>query len=266
MTTIRDLANYLEKIAPLQYQMSYDNSGLLVGDENATVKGVLVSLDCIEATVEEAVSRGCNVIVAHHPIIFGGLKRLVGSNYVQRTVIKAIQHGVAIYAIHTNLDSVLHNGVNTEIAARLDLHNLSILAPDHQHSPDGHVGAGLVGNLSTGIQVQDFFAFLKDRMQVAVIKHTAITSQMIDRVALCGGSGGFLLQAAKESGAQVFITSDYKYHEFFDADGDIIIADIGHYESEQFTVDLLQRLVSEKFSTFAALKSDVITNPVTYYY
>jgi dinuclear metal center YbgI/SA1388 family protein len=204
--------------------------------------------------------------VAHHPIIFSGLKQLVGRNYIERTVIKAIKHDIAIYAIHTNLDSVLDHGVNTEIANRLGLEKATILAPDLQHDSEGKVGAGLLGILPHAMATDAFLEHLKSNMACSVIKHTAITSRQIKTVAICGGSGGFLLPAAKASKADIFITSDYKYHEFFDADGDIIIADIGHYESEQFTIDLLHRLVSQKFNTFAAHKTKVITNPVSYFY
>lgn len=266
MPTVKDLADYLEQIAPLHYQMSYDNSGLLVGDPHTPIRGVLISLDCIEATIDEAIEKGCNVVVAHHPIIFGGLKRLTGSDYVQRTVIKAIQHSICLYAIHTNLDSVLYNGVNTEIASRLGLLDTAILAPDLAHDVKGSVGAGIIGRLEVPMEPLDFLQHLRSTMQTAVIKHTALVRPSIQRIALCGGAGGFLLAEAKNNDADIFITSDYKYHEYFDADGDIIIADIGHYESEQFTVDLLHRLISDKFSTFAALKTTLISNPISYYY
>lgn len=266
MTSIKDVIDHLEAVAPPAYQMSYDNSQLLVGDASATVTGVLTSLDCIEATVDEAIRYDCNLIVAHHPIIFSGLKQLVGSTYIERTVIKAIKHDIAIYAIHTNLDSVLDQGVNTEIANRIGLHNVAILSPDLQHDSRGSVGAGLVGDLPQQMSTEAFLHHLKDSMHCRVIKHTAITSTSIHKVAVCGGAGGFLLDAAKASNADIFVTSDYKYHEFFDADGDIIIADIGHYESEQFTIDLLHRLVSQKFNTFAAHKTKLVTNPVNYFY
>lgn len=260
-----ELIDYLEKIAPSKYQMSYDNSGLLVGDINKEISNVLISLDCIEEIVDEAIERDCNVIVAHHPIIFSGLKRLTGANYIERTVIKAIKNDIAIYAIHTNLDSVLHNGVNSEICNRLGLKNRSILQPDLSHdSEHKSVGAGMLGTLSTPMKSEEFLEHLKSTMQVGVVKHTKITSDYISTVAVCGGSGGFLLSSAKAAGADVFVTSDYKYHEFFDADGDLIIADIGHYESEQFTIDLLHRIINEKFSTFAALKTGLISNPVRY--
>lgn len=266
MTRLSELITYLESIAPPSYQMSYDNSQLLVGDPSMHVHGVLTTLDCIEQTIDEAIDKKCNVIIAHHPIIFGGLKQLTGSNYVERTVIKAIKHDIAIYAIHTNLDSVLQNGVNGEIAKRLGLNDIRILAPELQHDEKGTIGSGVVGSLGHAMSTKAFLQHLKDEMAVTVIKHTALVKDSISKVAVCGGAGSFLLGQAKRAKADIFITSDFKYHEYFDADGDTIIADIGHYESEQFTIDLLYRLIDQKFSTFAPRKTELSTNPVYYFY
>lgn len=262
---IKDLIAYLESIAPPHYQAGYDNSGLLVGDATRPITNVLIALDCIESIVDEAIARDCNLIVAHHPIIFSGLKQLVGANYIQRTVIKAIRHDIAIYAIHTNLDSLLVDGVNTEIANRIGLVDCSILQPAPEHDADLRVGFGMVGDLPSPMPALDFLTHLKDRMNLHTLKHTALCQPTISRVALCGGSGSSLLPLAIASGAQAYITSDFKYHEYFDADKHLTIADIGHYESEQYTIDLLHRLISEKFSTFAALKTAVNTNPVQYF-
>lgn len=263
--TVGAIIDYLEEIAPSNYQMSYDNSGLLVGNRNKDVSNILISLDCIEMVVDEAVEKGCNMIIAHHPIIFSGLKRLTGDNYIERTVIKAIQNDIAIYAIHTNLDSVLENGVNTEICDRLGLVDRKILSTDLKLDAEGKVGAGMIGTLSKPMESLEFLRFLKGKMRVHVIKHTEISKDTIETVAVCGGSGRFLLEVAIEQKADIFISSDFKYHEYFDADGNIIIADIGHYESEQFTIDLIHRLITEKFSTFAPLKTSLLTNPVRYF-
>jgi len=265
MNTVRDVYNYLDSIAPFGLQESYDNAGILLGDPNMEVKGVLMCLDSTEAIMNEAVQKGCNLVIAHHPIIFSGLKQITGANYIQRTVIKAIKHDIALIAIHTNLDNVLANGVNGMIASKIGLNNLNILAPKPQEYSVENAGAGVVGDLDNPMAVNDFFDMLKDKMQVNVIKHTFKCLDSIKRVAVCGGAGGFLLEDAKKAKAQVFVTSDYKYHEFFDADGDIIIADIGHYESEQYTIELLYKLVKEKFSTFAAHYTLQSTNPVYYY-
>lgn len=262
MTTIQDLTDYLESIAPLNLQESYDNAGLIVGDPTTPVTGVLTSLDCTEDIINEARARGCNLVVAHHPIVFRGLKKLNGSNYVERTVIAAIQRGVAIYAIHTNLDNVRRQGVNERIAQRLGLENLRVLAPKNE---DGSVGSGMVGELPQPLGEEDFLNLLRDRMHTGVIRHTVRLGHDIKTVALCGGAGGFLLPAAKRSGAQAFVTADYKYHEFFDADGDLLLCDIGHYESEQFTTQLLAELLIKKFSTFAVLCTELNTNPVRYF-
>ncbi|MEO0731230.1 MAG: Nif3-like dinuclear metal center hexameric protein, partial [Bacteroidota bacterium] len=177
-------------------------------------------------------------------------------------IIKAIKEDVAIYAIHTNLDNVRHRGVNERIAQRLGLGNLRLLGPKNE---EGTIGSGMVGELPYAMQGGEFLDHLKRKMELRLIKHTALLGEEIKTVALCGGSGGFLLGQAKKAGAQVFVTSDYKYHEFFDADGEIVICDIGHYESERFTTQLLAELLQEKFPTFAVLCTEKNTNPVRYY-
>jgi len=362
---IKDLIQYLEMVAPLSYQEPYDNSGLLVGNVDDEISKGLVSLDCTEEVVQEAIDKGCDIIIAHHPIVFKGLKKFNGNNYVERTVIKAIRNNIAIYAIHTNLDNVL-GGVSSKIAERLRLENPAILSPQsgllrklvvyvpRSHVDDvrqalfdagaGHigdydqcsynsagygtfrplpganpaigeigeperveetrievvypahierqiivamlaahpyeevahdvytldnklhtVGSGVIGNLPTPMQGREFLAYLKEKLNLKVIRHTALLDKPIERVAVCGGAGGFLLRDAIRSGADIFITADYKYHEFFDAEGQIIIADIGHYESEQFTQELLLEIIQKKFANFAVLLTDTDTNPIKYY-
>ncbi len=259
---IREITQYLEAVAPKHLQESYDNAGLIVGDEQVECTGCLISLDVTEAVIEEACANGCNLIVAHHPIIFGGLKQLIGATYVERTVIKAITNGIAIYAIHTNLDNVLH-GVNAMIADRLKVENLSILRPKSDDALN--IGAGVVGTLDKPIEELNFLAFLKIKMQTGCIRHTRLLGRPIKKVALCGGAGSFLLKDAIAAGADVFITGDFKYHEFFDAEDKILIADIGHYESEQFTIPLLYGYLSEKFPNFALRLTKTNTNPVKYF-
>lgn len=364
MATIREVLNWMESLAPRSMQESYDNSGLLVGDDTQPVKGVLVSLDCTEEIVDEAVRKGCNLIVSHHPIVFGGLKKITGSNYVERTVIKAIQNGIALYAIHTNLDNYRF-GVNEEIGRRLGLVNLKILAPakgkllklmvfvPKTHATDlanalfqagaGHIGeydqcsfatqgigtfrpssaanpfigeagkreeveelkvetilpayklptvltamkqahpyeevaydvvalenenqyegSGMVGELETEMDLMDFLNQVKETFSCGVIRYTQPVKRQIKRVAFCGGSGSFLLAHAKREKADVFITGDYKYHDFFDAENQLVIADVGHYESEQFTIDLIGRILKEKFTTFAVHLTEINTNPIKY--
>ncbi len=260
--TISDITTFLETIAPAHLQESYDNAGLIVGDPATKVTGVLTSLDCTETIIEEAKARGCNLVVAHHPIVFRGLKRFNGANYVERTVIKAIRENIAIYAIHTNLDNVRSGGVNERIAQRLGLVNLRLLAPKNE---EGTVGSGMVGDLPAPLPEGELLALIRDRMETGCIRHTPLLGRKVSTVAVAGGAGGFLLPRAKDAGAGFFVTADYKYHEFFDADGDLVICDIGHYESEQYTTQLLAELLSEEFPTFAVLCTQRNTNPVRYF-
>ncbi|MEK6781619.1 MAG: Nif3-like dinuclear metal center hexameric protein [Bacteroidota bacterium] len=364
MTKIKDVIAHLESFAPRTFQESYDNSGLLTGDPNADVHGVLVTLDCTEAVVDEALNLKCNLIVAHHPIIFEGLKKLIGQNYVERTVIKAIKNDIGIYAIHTNLDNV-HLGVNKKISELIGLRSLSVLAPRkdtlmklvtfvpkekeevviqalhqsgagnigqykncsfrvngtgtftptegstphigklnelekveevrielifpiflesqimntlrqvHPYEEVAHyltrlenenqdVGAGMIGELEGPMDPLAFIEHLKINMRTSCVRYTQPHKKMVRKIAICGGSGSFLLSRAMAKEADVYVSADFKYHEFFEADGKIMIADIGHYESEQFTKELLVKVIREKFDTFAIIFSKIITNPISY--
>lgn len=361
---VKDITQYLESLAPRSYQESYDNSGLLTGEPSQEVTGILVTLDCTEDVVQEAIDRGMNMIVAHHPIIFKGLKKLTGSNYVERTVIKAIRHNIALYAIHTNLDNV-HTGVNKKIAEKIGLKNLEILVPKkdtllklvtfiphaqaetvlkalheagagqigdykncsfsvegtgtfmptgdadpkigsidkqesvkeiraevlfpaHLEAPilgalrkvhpyeevayyvsrleneNQEVGSGMVGELEAPAEPIEFLKRLKSSMNLNTVRHTRLPDKKVRKVAICGGAGSFLLPHAIRSGADFLVTADFKYHEFFDADGKITVADIGHYESEVFTKELIIELLKEKFPTFAVNFSTTDTNPIRY--
>ena len=259
---IKQVTSFLESIVPLVYQESYDNCGLIIGDSNSEVKGALITLDCTEAIIDEAIETGCNLVIAHHPIIFSGLKKLNGSNYIERTVIKAIKNDIAIYAIHTNLDNV-HNGVSAKIAEKLGLENCKILAPKQELNTD-LVGSGIIGELNEAVDAVGFLKNLKLTMQTDCVRHTPLVSKTIKTVAVCGGSGSFLLKNAIAAKADIFITADFKYHEFFDAENKIVIADIGHYESEQFTKDLIYDLLVKNFTKFAVRLSKVNTNPIKY--
>ena len=364
---VKDIAAAIEQFAPLVYQESYDNCGLQVGSPDAAVTGALLTLDVTEAVVDEAIASGCNIIVAHHPLIFGGLKRITGRNYVERTVLKAIKHDIAIYAAHTNLDN-MRMGVNDRIARKLGLVNTHILAPKagtlsklHTYAPPavagrvreamfaagagsvgnytecsfntmGHgsfrpgpdthpaigqaggtrewvaeekievlvakhheqavlaamrsahcyeevacelvplpnvnyeIGAGLVGDLEQPTDIDALLQLLRTNLQAGCVRHTAPVKPMVSRIALCGGSGSFLLPDAIRAGADVFVTADFKYHQFFDAEGKIVIADIGHYETEQYTPEIFADILQKKFPNFAILFSKVLTNPVKYFY
>jgi dinuclear metal center YbgI/SA1388 family protein len=260
--TIQDILSILEAVAPPHLQESYDNAGLIVGDPGTPVRGVLFCLDSTEAVVDEAVALGCNLIVAHHPIVFKGLKRLNGRTYIERTVIKAIRENIAIYAIHTNLDNVYYQGVNAKIAEKLGLFNTMILAPKPGAGAD--IGAGMLGSLVEPMEEQAFLRHVKTVMQTDCIRHTALRGKPVSVVAVCGGAGSFLLQDALRAGADAFVTADFKYHEFFDAENRLVVADIGHYESEQFTIELLYSIISEKIPTFALHLTKQYTNPVHY--
>lgn len=334
-TKIKELIRFLEQVAPPIYQEGYDNAGLIVGNPETEISGVITCLDSTEAVLEEAIEKGCNVIVAHHPIVFKGIKSITGKNYVERVLIKAIKNNLAIYAIHTNLDNVYYNGVNAKIAEILGLEQTVLLSPkngqkkinifvdnsnvqfvifslseiglvpiqqqlatqnqvkleyklplhnekmvkqqlekfifpmDYEivdvESATTNFGSGIVGQLPQAMSAIAFLSYLKERMQIKCIRHTQLPNNLIQKVAVCGGSGSFLLPMAMAQKADIFITADYKYHDFFDADSKIIIADIGHYESEQFTSDLLNDLISKKFSNFAVYTTKVSTNPVHYF-
>ncbi len=362
---VKEITSYFESVASLSYQESYDNSGLLAGNPNQVVTGALTTIDVTEEVVEEAIKLQCNLIIAHHPIIFSGLKKLTGKNYIERTLIKAIKNDVAIYAAHTNMDSI-QGGVNSKICEKLGLTNCTILQPavgqlqklatfvpfdqaekvrsaifnagagvignydscsynlqgtgsfragnntnpyvgnkneihfeketrvetifpkhlqnkvisallnahpyeevaydiyplENKHN---QVGMGMVGTLEKPVSEEAFLIQLKKTFNCGVIKHTSLLGKEVSKIAVCGGSGSFLLPNAITANADFFVTGDFKYHQFFDADKKIVIADIGHFESEQFTKELFYELLIKKFPKFAVHLSKVKTNPVSYF-
>lgn len=262
MTKLYELTNYLESIAPLHLQEVYDNAGLIVGNPQMDITGVTVCLDSTEEVIDEAIKQGNNVVVAHHPIIFSGLKKITGKNYIERCIIKAIQNNIAIYAIHTNLDNILRRGVNEKIAERLNLQDCKILAPKDDKNTE--IGAGIIANLKEPMETTSFLRFVKDKMKADCLKYTEILKDKVYKIAICGGSGSFLLNRAIAENCDIFISADFKYHQFFDSNSQIVIADIGHFETEQFTIDLLVEIISNNFSNFAAQFTKVNTNPVKY--
>lgn len=362
---LSELTSFLESIAPLSYQEDYDNSGLIVGHPDQEVQQALISLDCTEAVVDEAIAKHCQVIVSHHPIVFKGLKKFNSRTYVERVVEKAIRHNIALYAIHTNLDNVT-SGVNRRICDVLGLKDCHILSPKSNllkklvtyvpkantaqvrgalfkagaghignysecsfnsegvgtfkghEGTDPHVGepgmqhheqeikietvfpanleskilmalflahpyeevaydlypitnsynqvgSGMIGELEIPLAEQEFLRHVKYSLKAQVIRHTELRNRPVKKVAVCGGSGGFLLKQAVAAGADFFITADYKYHEFFDAERKIVIADVGHFESEQFTQHLLHEIIQKKFSNFAVRLTEINTNPIKYF-
>lgn len=361
---IQDITNHIEQLAPLAYAEDFDNVGLLVGDYNTTITGVLVTLDTLEETVDQAIDEKCNLIVSFHPIIFGGLKKLNGNNYVERIVIKAIQNNIAIYATHTALDNSF-SGVSAKMCSVLGLKNKQVLIPQketikklvtyvpidhadtvrkalfntgaggignysncsfntqgtgtykgneasnptlgekgvlHQEqetqiaityakhleskvlkslfeshpyeevayeittleNTNQHIGIGMIGELPTPMNSTDFLKYVKKQMNTTCIRHSAPLSKNIQKVAVLGGSGSFGISAAMSKNADAYITADFKYHEFYKAEGKILITDIGHYESEQFTKNLLVDYLQEKFCNFAIILSNKSTNPIYY--
>ena len=362
--TVKDITNYLEELAPLQYAEDFDNVGLLVGNYNSQVTGVLVALDTLETIVDEAISKKCNLIVSFHPIIFSGLKKLNGNNYVERVLLKAIKNDIAIYAMHTALDNSFM-GVSAKMAEVLGLTNTKVLLPkqglikklttyaptndaekirtalfkagagnignydDCSFNTDGigtykgnensnptlgvkgklhsenetfisvifekhlqnnilkalfeahpyeevaydivttdnlhqNIGMGMIGELADPLTGQDFLNFVKQQFNLQCIKHSKILDRPIKKVALLGGSGSFAIDSAKHLGADIYISSDFKYHDFFKAENHLILADIGHYESEQFTKNLIVDYLTKKFRNFAIVLSEKNTNPINY--
>ncbi len=361
---IKEVIDLLEDFAPTKYAEDFDNVGLLVGDANTEVKGALITLDTLEATVEEAIVKNCNLIISFHPIIFSGLKKLNGKNYVERTVLKAIKKDIAIYAIHTALDNQ-YKGVNDMIAEKLNLKNRKILIPKKDsikklttfvpikdadkvrealfeagagsignyddcsfnisgkgsfkgnkesnpvigkkgeihfeeevqigitypahfeakilqnllnshpyeevayeiHSLENknqHLGIGMIGELEKEIEVVKFLNQVKETFLCGCIRHSELLQKPIKKVAVLGGSGAFAIENAKAAGTDIFITADLKYHDFYKAEKKLVLADIGHYESEQFTKNLLYSFLSKKISSFALILADTNTNPIHY--
>ena len=257
--TIKDVANYLEEIAPLQQAEDFDNVGLLIGNYQTKVTGILVTLDTLEETIEEAIANKCNLIISFHPIIFSGLKKINGNSYVERVVLKAIQNNIAIYATHTALDNS-KVGVSAKMCEVLGLQNTSILLPKE----NSDIGMGMMGELTEPMNENDFLKYVKMIFNSGGVRHSKILDKSIKKVAVLGGSGSFAIFAAINEKADVYISADFKYHDFFKAEEKILLIDVGHYESEQFTKNLLVEYLTKKFTSFAVVLSEKSTNPIYY--
>ena len=256
---VKEVIAALEQFAPLPLQDDFDNAGLQIGLTEADVTGALLCLDVTEEVIDEAAERGLNLIVAHHPLLFHPLKAVVGRTYVERCTLKAIQRGIAIYAAHTNLDNAV-GGVNYEIANRIGLEDVEMLT---KREVNGIVcGAGVVGTLPQPEDGQSFLSRLKTVFGVKAIQHNCLTGRSVRRVALCGGAGAFLLSDAIRAEADCFITGEIHYHDFFGHDGEILMVSMGHYESEQFTPCIFERLLREQFPTLRVEHTQVNTNPI----
>ncbi len=259
---IKEVVNALERFAPLPLQADFDNAGLQVGLTEAELSGALLCLDVTEKIVDEAISLGCNLIVAHHPLIFHALKCISDQNDVQRTVIKAIEHHITIVAMHTNLDSA-KGGVNYKIAEKMGLENLSFIGTEQMvDGVDG--GEGVIGSFSEPMAADDFVLMLKKVFEVECVQANELLRRPIRRVALCGGSGSFLLNNALEAGADAFVTGEMHYHEYFGMEQRIQLAVIGHYQSEQFTNEIFRQVIEAQVSGAKCYLTQVNTNPIIY--
>jgi len=258
---IKDVISALECFAPLPLQEEYDNAGLQVGLTEAEVSGVLLCLDVTEATVMEAKEKGCNIIVAHHPLIFRKLKHITNENCVQRCVMLAIKNDITIVAMHTNLDSV-KGGVNSMIARKLGLSNVEMLCP---HTIEGkESGAGIIGTLPHPMTAEEFLHTVKETFHASCVMTNELLRRPITKVGVCGGAGAFVMPIAKAAGADAFLTGEMHYHEYFGTEQELQIAVIGHYESEQYTVELLQEIINTKCPEVRTVATNINTNPILY--
>ena len=257
--TVRDIIAVIEEFAPLSIQEGWDNSGLCVGSPDDEVTSALFALDCTEELVDEAVACGADMIITHHPLIFSGLKKISPDDQVGAAVIKAIKNGIAIYAAHTNADKVIA-GVSGAMAAKLGLADVRILSEDGEGT-----GLGVVGDLPQPLTADEAVALVKEKFGLKMLKASRPSDGLISRVAMCGGSGGSLIGAARRSGAQLYISGDISYHNFFAPEG-FMIMDIGHYESEIEIVNILFSLIMKKFPTFAVrITQNINSNPIYYF-
>jgi len=258
---IKEIISFIEEYAPLKLQASFDNSGLLCGDPEQELTSILLCIDITEEVIHEAVTQGHNLIISHHPLIFGGLKHITPATYVERCVIHAIKHNIAIYASHTNMD-IVANGVSGRMADKLNLTNRQILQPEGD--PLAGNGFGIIGELQHPADSMTFLQQVKKIFQCDRLRYTTPHRTSIQRVAVCGGAGASFFNQAVAKHADVYISGDFKYHDFFLAENRIFIADIGHYESEQFTKEIFYEILTKKISKFAVQFSEINTNPIKY--
>lgn len=257
---IKEIARALENFAPLPLQEGYDNAGLQIGLTETEVTGALLCIDVTEAVIDEAIAKDCNLIVAHHPLIFKGCKTITESNYVERCIVKSIRNDIAIYAAHTNLDNAA-GGVNHMIAQKLGLNMVKPLVPLNQ---DENTGSGTIGELNEPISELDFLKQVKQTFEVGCLRHNKLSGRLIQKVAVCGGAGDFLIEAAMQNRADVFMTGEIGYHKYFGHENDLLLVEIGHYESEQYTKDLIYNIIREECKTVKIQISKVNTNPIKY--
>lgn len=255
---IKEIVSALERFAPLPLQDGFDNAGLQIGLTEAEATGALLCLDVTEAVVDEAIALGYNLVIAHHPLIFKGCKSITGSDYVERCIIKAIKNDIVVYAAHTNLDNA-PGGVNFKIAEKIGLKHVRVL-----EAKEGEAGAGVIGELDKPETETEFLKRIKKTFEVECLRHNKLTGREIQTVALCGGAGAFLMPLAIQQRADVFITGEIKYHDYFGHEGDLLLAEIGHYESEQYTKEIFYTIIRDLFPYFEVQMTKINTNPIKY--
>jgi dinuclear metal center YbgI/SA1388 family protein len=256
---IKQVLSALEEFAPLPLQESWDNAGLQVGLTEAEVSGALLCLDVTERVVDEAIAKGCNLIVSHHPLLFRPLKQIRGANDVQRCVIKALKHDIVVVSMHTNMDNA-KDGVNWKIAEKIGLQEVSFLGA----SPTETAGSGVIGNLGSPQAADDFVLFVKKQFDVECAMCNELLRRPIQRVAVCGGAGDFLLDEAVSKGADAFITGEMHYHQYFGYEQKIQICVIGHYKSEQFTAEIFRDIIQRECPGVRTEITEHCTNPIMY--
>ena len=259
---VKDILNCITEVAPLHWQESYDNAGLQVGDVNAETHKALIALDVTEELVDEAVAKNCDLIISHHPLIFKGLKHITPQTYIERVIVKAVKHDMAIISMHTNLDNS-YLGVSRVLAERLGLKDLHLLQPSVAE-PE-LCGAGMVGAFEKPMEEIDFLQLVAEAIGSPCLRHSALTGRKIQEVALCGGSGSPFMPDALHQKVDAYLTADIKYHDFFVPEGDLLMVDGGHFETEQFTKALIKDLILKKIPNFAAEIAETNTNAVHYY-
>ncbi|MBQ8672716.1 MAG: Nif3-like dinuclear metal center hexameric protein [Bacteroides sp.] len=258
---IKEVVGALERFAPLPLQDGFDNAGLQIGLTEAEATGALLCLDVTEAVIDEAIAWGYNLVISHHPLIFRGYKSIAGRDYVERCIMKAIKNDVVIYSAHTNLDNA-PGGVNYKMAEKIGLTNVRIL--EARESDGRQVGAGIIGELETPETELEFLKRIKKTFEVGCLKHNRLMGREITTVALCGGAGAFLIPQAVKQHADVFLTGEIKYHDYFGREQEILLAEIGHYESEQYTKEIFQTIIGEMFPSLEVQTTRVNTNPIKY--
>ena len=261
----REIFDAIEQLAPLRFQEDYDNAGVQVGDPDAEITGVLLCTDVTPAVLQEAISRGFNVVISHHPLIFRGLKKIAGRTQVERMVATAIKHDITVYSAHTNMDNTPADGVSFKMAEKLGLTDVEVLDahPDACQGTQVCYGSGVVGTIKP-VKVADLLHRVRDIFRVGAIRYSGNPDAVITRVALCGGAGSFLIEKAIAAGADIFLTGDMKYHDFMGHEHEIVLADMGHYESEQFTKEIFYDIIQKKSPNFAAAFAQEERNPINY--